>query len=310
MLVCSSRPRMFSQRLQRPPPMAWDLEYVPSDEDEPSMHSSVSSRDGSQSSTDELLSDMDIKVCRSPSCASEAPTGFRLTLNAESAGCLGEAIGEAEQMAQCLLRLGSASERLLQQHFELLPYKPHNRFGSNDSFGHRAASITFGAFVHGGIYGCHKATASHPWSCLLWTAVIRTVDSSQHFTSVALAKNTVSNLHSDLNNHPQVCNLVVSVCTETCRGGAIWVSDSKGDRVLPGAGRGRDLELSAEGVKFCARNPHFTYPFEGTRFVAVAFHVRDSWKLPKADTQRILALNFHSLEVSPTVTDPYLPACD
>ena len=298
--------RAFPQRLQRSPPMIWDLDYVPEAGEDP----------------DELAADVCMSPADNSSCSSAAsprqvidpyeipdfvfenPEGFLLPFDQAMAARLGQALGKAEEMACCLLKMGKATERLLQQHFDLLPSKPHARNCYNSDLVPTSAS--FGAFVHVGILGCHKLTVSHPWSSMLWTALIRAVDPQHHFTSIALAKNTVSTLHSDMNNHPEVQNLVVSICTQTCTGGAIWVSDEQGSVVHAGAGRGTDLLLAASGVKFNPRSPHFTYPLTGIRLVAVAFHVRDSWRLSYEDTAKILQLGFKPRDIAPSFSDPYL----
>ena len=292
---------VFNRRLQRPPPMEWDLDYEPSDNEEMSPVS-----EGTDSASTSCY-DGTVSI-HSPDMLSDAPVGFELTYDRAFHASHGDASGEAEQMAFCLLRLGRATEKQLQHHFSLLPFKPHlrnNSFSSND-VASTAASLSFGAFVHGGLFGCHKCTSTHPWSCLLWTSIVRSVMPLHKFTSVALARDTVSTLHSDTNNHKDSENLLISICTQSCRGGSLWVQDDSGDSVQAGAGRGVVHHLSAEGVLFNPRRPHFSFEFSGIRLVAVAYHIRDSWKLSSVDTRRILDLGFSPLDINPELSDPYL----
>ena len=98
--------------------------------------------------------------------------------------------------------MGLETERLLQQHFSLLPSKPHLRNGNKAGISDddAACSVNFGAFIHSGILGCHKMTTTHPWSAMLWASVVRSVDDGHYFTTVSVARNTVSTLHTDVNN--------------------------------------------------------------------------------------------------------------
>ena len=146
---------------------------------------------------------------------------------------------------------------------------------------------------------------THPWSCLLWTSVVLSVAPEHKFTTLAIARNTISNLHRDMNNHEQSQNLVISVCSQTCSGGAIWVADETGDTIQAGAGRGRILPLCTTGIFFNPRSPHFTFDFEGARLVAVAYHIRQSWRLSEDLTRKILNLGFAPIDVAPAVSDPY-----
>ena len=267
----------FAFRLQRAPPMAWDLEYTPSDDEDML----------SQPEVESMESDRASGSMSSPDISPGMTTGFALELGEWASSMPDATTDEAEQLAQLLLYRGHATEQQLQQHFALLPSKPHSRNGSSncsDDVLHSAASITFGAYVHGGIFGCHKSTTMLPWSCRLWTAIIRSVSPQHKFTSVTIARNTVSTLHSDNHNHADSMNLVISVCTGTCQGGNLWVRDDEGSHVQAGAGRGRILPLSASGVVFNPRAPHFSFDFTGLRLVAVAFHIRDSWRLSASNS--------------------------
>ena len=178
--------RPFAQRLQRSPPMAWDLEYQPSDDEPGPCSTDMEDLSDSQFSSDVPMADDSTGLCLSPTPPDQSP-GFSLTLDSSMVSLLGEAMGEAECLAKNLLRLGRASERLLQQHFELLPSKPHARNSFASSCSHsESCSINLGAFVHGGILGCHKLTLTHPWSCLLWTTVVRSVSMEHCFTSLTI----------------------------------------------------------------------------------------------------------------------------
>ena len=93
---------------------------------------------------------------------------------------------------------------------------------------------------------------------------------------------------------------MISICSETCKGGSLWISDPTGDLVMPGVGRGRDLPLTPDGVFFNARTPHFTYAFEGLRMVAVAFHIRSFDKMKSSDVSLLRSLNFNPVLSNPS----------
>ena len=297
-----NRSRMvFACSLQRSPPMAWDLDYSPEhDPDDDFDDVDVGSGSGG--------SDSDMSVCSICTFAASSETlpGFDLRYCPTFLQQFGEAQGEAERMAYCMLRLGRATEKQLQQHFDLLPTRAHKRNSMfHDDDAPQAASLNMGAFVHGGIIGCHKTVNTHPWSIRLWTSVVKAVQPDHSFTSLSLAKNTISTLHSDLHNRPGSSNLVISICSQTCSGGSLWVSDEAGNAVHAGAGRGRILPLSTTGVFFNPRLPHFSYEFQGTRFVAIAYHIRDAWRLSAELTRRLLSLGFCPAEITPEISDPY-----
>ena len=266
--------------------MAWDLEYECSEVDEvtPPEEDEDELMDGSQDGAS-------VVSALSFTNASFSSAGFDVTCDLELRGRLGIPQSDADFKAYSLLQLGWASEMNFQEIFDLLPHKTHNRNAVTEP-DLRAASVHLGAFVHGGVSGLHRCTTSHPWTAVLCASLIKAVDPDLQFSTVALARNTVSTLHSDIHNAAGSSNLVVSLCTRTCEGGSLWIRDPKGDVSHPGVGVGRVLELSAAGIRFNPHTPHFTYPFVGTRLVAVAYHVRNIDRLSDFDQERLLQLGF------------------
>ena len=278
--------------------MAFDLEWEPEEEEEEVM---ISESDGSEEESAPSAmspgSPMDIDA--------DNPEGYvvRLDRSVLEHVAVPGPDQAAESMAYAYLRLGRVTNNLLAELFSLLPAKAQSR-NTRESQG---CSFTVGAYVYGGVCGLHRNTNAYPWTCMLLSAVLKSVDETARFTTLVMAKDTINDVHVDPNNSPDVPNVVLAL--SRFQGGAIWTYHPQGSDVREGIGRGQLLELKeGAAVRFDATQQHFTTAFSGTRLVLIAYHVKCSWKLDVPCTLKLQMLGFSLRDVNPAISDPYLRA--
>ena len=283
--------------------MVWDLDYDDEDpeEEDPSFSDASCS----------LCSADDVSICGSPSMCSSTestrPVAFTLQFDTQLLTYLHPPMGEAEVMSHCLLRLGHVTQSELRKLFDLLPVKTLNRNETTDHGDNLggAACIYFGAYCYGGVSGCHRTVRTYPWTRCLLAAVTHSVDAEHCFTTISLVLNSNAAAHTDCHNDEAAPNLLVSLCEGVCLGGGVWVADADGDVMDPVHGPGYHLPLSARGIKFNARNVHYTCEYIGERYILVAFHIRQSWRVPPEEASHLSVLGFKFKEYAPELTDPY-----
>ena len=295
--------RPFSQRLQRSPPMVWDLDYEAEESEEEAMVSiDLSQEDGS---IDQVSMDGSPSMCSSHDPS--PPRTFDLQFDAHLLTYLEQPSGDAEIMSHCLLRLGKVTQEELRKLFDLLPVKSllRNETADDGETG-GAACIHFGAYCYGGVSGCHKTVRDFPWTCCLLAAVTCSVDADHCFTTISLILNSNAAAHTDSHNEEDMPNLLISLCDGVCLGGGIWVADAAGDVHDPVHGPGFHLPLSIRGFKFNARCVHRTCEYVGERYILVAFHIRQSWRVSPDEASHLSVLGFRFREYAPELMDPYV----
>ena len=205
-----------------------------------------------------------------------------------------------ELLAFRLLRRGSLGlEQFEELNGAILKYLPQLKpagkrkcveFGAGPT--QKAYSLTWGAFVQGGLAGMTANTRSFPWVARLLVAIVKGQKQDHIFSSISLHYNMYATPHLDRQNHPAIPNLLIP-CGRW-QGGGLWVCDD----ALPqqsGSGdmAGRVYNAGSPYVLFRSHWLHSTQAWKGQRLVLIAF-AKQRISALNADDRNILSdLGFH-----------------
>ena len=139
---------------------------------------------------------------------------------------------------------------------------------SSSSSATTSTSLVSGAFVHGPHAGLHSAMRTFPWFTRLLVCIARTQVPGIQFSTVSINRNCVARIHRDSHNHAFIPNHLIPL--SHFRNGQLWLEQMQGPIVLDGI----------PGVALPIQVPYTTFdPWEGTRTVLIAFHIRSAWSL-------------------------------
>ena len=140
-----------------------------------------------------------------------------------------------------------------------------------------STSFVSGAFIHGPHAGLHSAMSVsmvHPPA--------RTQVSGIQFSTVSINRNCVARIHRDSHNHAFIPNHLIPL--SRFRNEHLWLEQMQGPVVLDGI-QGVALPVQLLYTSFDPRLRHATLPWEGTRTVLIAFHIRSAWRLSSETLQ-------------------------
>ena len=108
-------------------------------------------------------------------------------------------------------------------------------------------------------------------------------------STVFLALNVPSGIHTDPHNHADVENTLVPLSCFT--GGELFVADKHGSYRLDCDGQiGSIKPITLPYTSFWARRKHAVLPWQGDRFLLGAYHVRNTEWLKDSDRGRLVDL--------------------
>ena len=166
-----------------------------------------------------------------------------------------------------------------------------------------ASPISFisGAYIHGPQAGLHTTMRQYPWLTQLLVCIVRLQVPDCFFSTVSIHRNCTARIHRDSHNHACIPNYIIPL--SEFNHGHLWIENPQGTvflNSLPGIA----LPISVPFVSFDPRLRHATLPWEGTRTVLVAFHIRSAWRLSPESLQTLQSAGFH-VHVSDVRDDPY-----
>ena len=149
-----------------------------------------------------------------------------------------------------------------------------------------ARAIHFGAWVHGGNIGLTTSCAPFPNVVKLLCRILHTLHPQGYYSTVFLAMNVPSGVHSDPHNHSEVENILVPLSKFT--GGELFVADKHGSFKLDSEGlTGSITPITLPYTSFWARRKHAVLPWQGDRFLLGSYQVRNSEWLKASDKRRL-----------------------
>ena len=206
-------------------------------------------------------------------------------------------VNHAERTAFVALRRGWIDSDALLGMLQCLPGRtvPRNNSGHGISTaGAEPKQFLAGAYVYGGQAGIMRNTLLYPWTCIALVSLATQLAQERPFSSFSLSKDILSRPHKDANNDKTTLNIVVPLTR--WKGGEVWVESASGQSVLlPGGQRGTKHKVEAPFLLFDGSALHATCPWEGTRFVLILYHIRDSHLLPDNSDRLLRRLGFQLL---------------
>eukprot|EP00439_Symbiodinium_sp_Y106_P070753 s2047_g12.t1 len=203
--------------------------------------------------------------------------------------------GDIEMQARNALQDGEISWLTLQDLFDRLPSDHLDR---GDEFNQDASALppksyTVGGFAHSSFMGLRRHTLRSPWFTTLLTSIIRYISPGHCFTTVTASRNVMTLMHMDNHNDEWSSNLVVPFSEYLA--GQVWIACPDGDVQLVAHGQLGRLHSTQTPLCFNPRLHHATAPWEGQRYVLVAFHIRSASRLKPLHMQDLLRLGFKPL---------------
>ena len=122
----------------------------------------------------------------------------------------------------------------------------------------------------------------YPWFTRLLVCIARTQVSGIQFSTVSINRNCVARIHRDSHNHALIPNPLIPL--SRFRNEHLWLEQMQGPVVLDGI-QGVALPVQLLYTSFDPRLRHATLPWEGTRTVLIAFHIRSAWRLSSETLQ-------------------------
>ncbi|CAE7589613.1 unnamed protein product [Symbiodinium sp. CCMP2592] len=157
--------------------------------------------------------------------------------------------------------------------------------------------VTLGAYQQGPMAGLRTQTHRFPMATCLLNTVVHTMAGRHPRTTLFLARNMASGLHTD-NNQKGVNNLLIPL--SNFEGGHLFVEDDTGDYLLDSVGpRGQVLPVTLPYLSFDASRRHLVLPWTGRRLILGTYHIRDADKLSAHSAVHLQHLGF---EVRRTAT--------
>ena len=158
-----------------------------------------------------------------------------------------------------------------------------------------ARAIHFGAWVHGGNIGVMNTCRAFPYVVRLLCLVLRTLRPHGKFSTVFLALNVPSGVHTDPHNHEEVENTLVPL--SAFKGGDLFVADDHGSIQLePGGVKGILKPITFPYTSFWARRKHAVMPWSGDRFILGSYHVRNPEWFSQSDRLELNELGVRLLD--------------
>ncbi|CAE7493135.1 unnamed protein product [Symbiodinium sp. CCMP2592] len=158
--------------------------------------------------------------------------------------------------------------------------------------------VTFGAYQQGPLAGLRTPTHRFPMATCLLNTVVHTMAGRHPRTTLFLARNMASGLHTD-NNQQGVNNLLIPL--SNFEGGHLFVEDNAGDYLLDSGGpRGQVLPVTLPYLSFDASRRHLVLPWTGRRLILGTYHIRDADKL---SANSALYLKYSGFEAAPADAD-------
>ena len=200
-----------------------------------------------------------------------------------------------DALACSWLMSGRVTFKQLRKLFDMLPTVVTKRHQSpHITTTTEARAIHFGAWVHGGNIGITTNCANFPNVVKLLCRLLHTLHPQGLYSTVFLALNVPSGVHSDPHNHSEVENVLVPLSNFT--GGDLFVADKHGSFKLDCEGlTGCIKPITLPYTTFWARRKHAVLPWQGNRFLMGSYHVRNSEWLKKSDQQRLEELGMKLL---------------
>ena len=137
-----------------------------------------------------------------------------------------------------------------------------------------------------------------PWFTRLLACIARTQVPGIQFSTVSINRNCVARIHRDSHNQAFIPNHLIPLSH------FLWLEQMQGPIVLDGI-PGVALPIQLPYTSFDPRLRHATLPWEGTRTVLIALHIRSAWRLSSEFLQTLQDTGF-SVCVSDVRDDPYL----
>ena len=141
--------------------------------------------------------------------------------------------------------------------------------------------------MHGAFTGLRRSCSLYPEAIRTFCSFICEKTPPEFvFSNIAIFQNLRTEMHRDKNNLKATLNFAVAI--SAFEGGQVWLQAD------PASSKsGILLDVTAQGVYFNARERlHCTCPWAGSRVVIVAFSLRGSDCLPKADALTLSSLGF------------------
>ena len=141
--------------------------------------------------------------------------------------------------------------------------------------------------MHGALTGLRRSCSLYPEAIRTFCSFICEKTPPEFvFSNIAIFQNLRTELHRDKNNLRATLNFAVAI--SAFEGGQVWIQAD------PASSKsGILLDVTAQGVYFNARERlHCTCPWTGSRVVVVAFSLRGSDCLPKAEALTLSSLGF------------------
>ena len=162
-------------------------------------------------------------------------------------------------------------------------------------------SFISGAYIHGPHAGLHSTMRQYPSFTHLLVCIVRTQVPDCFFSTVSIHRNCVARVHRDSHNHACIPNYIIPVSEFT--NGQLWIENPQ-ETVIMDSLPGIALPITLPFVSFDPRLRHATLPWEGTRTVLIAFHIRSAWRLSPEPLQSLQNAGFR-VHVSDVRDDPY-----
>ena len=226
----------------------------------------------------------------SPSRSPCLEPGFNLAVNVHAIPELSEGHSEAETFSVDLLKRQWATEADFLRLTELLPLsmRPFQDDGCSGD-GNLAGVFSTGAYVYSASVGLMLHVRQFRAVSLLLASLVQSLNPHHFYSSISLLLNTRSAPHRDGNNHPQSENMVIPL--SSFGRGHIWCETGGGEVMVNGV-KGTLLEVSRPYITFQPKRLRCTMPWDGTRLVLVAYHIRSSDALSRDDQSILSAMGF------------------
>ena len=132
----------------------------------------------------------------------------------------------------------------------------------------------------------------YPRATQLLTSVIRGMNPTALFASLALQRNTQVQMHRDAGNEPNTANTAIP-CSRW-RGGSLWVQSDGGAYALDRAtGPGTMIRIGLPYAQFPPHRFHATVPWSGgDRTILLGFTPRRMERLLESDRTQLTTLGF------------------
>ena len=158
-----------------------------------------------------------------------------------------------------------------------------------------ARAIHFGAWVHGGSIGIMNASFAFPYVGRLVGLVLRTPHARGKLSTIFLALNVPSGLHTDPHNHEAVEDILVPL--SQFEGGELFVAEEHGDLQLEPGGIKGSVKPITFYTSFWARRKHAVMPWQGDRFILGSYHDRNLEWLPQSDRLALADMGMQLLDL-------------